>query len=239
MDDDGAALAGLDVALVRRVTVEELVHDAVAVGVGHELGPVADEAAGRDGELEVGGAAVMGDHVPEFRFPGAEFLDDRADIFARHLDGEEFHRLEELAVLVALVDDLRAGDREFVAFAPHGLDEDGQVEFAAAGDLERIGGLGLFDAHGDVRLDFLEEPVTDVPGGDILAFPSREGGVVDDEVHGDGGFIDLDEFHRFDVLGVAGRLTDVDVGDAGDTDDLAGAGLLDLFTGEAFVDIQL
>ncbi len=113
------------------------------------------------------------------------------------------------------------------------------MEFAAAGDLERVGGLGLFDAHGDVRLDFLEEPVADVPGGDILAFPSREGGVVDDEVHGDGGFIDLDELHGFDVFGVAGGLADVDVRDAGDADDLAGAGLFDLFAGEAFIDIQL
>ncbi len=87
MDDDGAALAGLDVALVRRVAVEELVHDAVAVGVGHELGAVADEAAGRDTELEVGGAAVVGGHVAEFRFARAEFLDDGADIVAGHLDG--------------------------------------------------------------------------------------------------------------------------------------------------------
>ena len=87
VDDDGAALAGLDVALIRRVAVEELVHDAVAVGVGHELGAVADEAAGGDAELEVGGAAVVGDHVPEFRFPCAEFLDDGADVVAGHFDG--------------------------------------------------------------------------------------------------------------------------------------------------------
>lgn len=87
VDDDGASLTGLDVALVRRVAVEELVHDAVAVGVGHELGAVADEAAGRDTELEVGGAAVVGDHVPEFRFPCAEFLDDGADVVAGHFDG--------------------------------------------------------------------------------------------------------------------------------------------------------
>ena len=41
------------------------------------------------------------------------------------------------------------------------------------------------------------------------------------------------------MLGVAGRLADVDVRDAGDTDDLAGAGLFDFLTGEAFIDIQL
>ena len=40
------------------------------------------------------------------------------------------------------------------------------------------------------------------------------------------------------MFGVAGGLADVDVRDAGDADDLAGAGFFDLFAGQAFIDIQ-
>ncbi len=181
----------------------------------------------------------MGDHVPQLRFPGAELLDDRADIVGGDFDTQQFHRLEQLSVLIALVDDLRAGDSEFVTLAPHRFDEDGEVQLAAPGDFERIRRFGFFHAHRHVRFHFLEEAVADVARCDIFAFSARERGVVDDEVHGDGGLVDLDELEGLHTVDVAGGLADVDVRDAGDADDLAGAGLGNFLPAEALEHIEL
>lgn len=54
----GAAL--LNISLIRLVAIEHVVHDAVAVRVRKELGAVAHDAAGRDPEFKVRGAAVCG-----------------------------------------------------------------------------------------------------------------------------------------------------------------------------------
>jgi hypothetical protein len=62
-----------------------------------------------------------------------------------HLEDEVLVGLGELAGLVALEDDARAGHAQLVALAAHGLDEDAEVELAAAGDLELLGELGRGD----------------------------------------------------------------------------------------------
>ena len=49
-----------------------------------------------------------------------------------------------------LGDDFGARDHELEAFAAHHLDEDGELQLAAAEDLEGVGRAGVFDADGDV-----------------------------------------------------------------------------------------
>ena len=56
--------------------------------------------------------------------------------------------------LVGVVEDhLRAADGELVALAAHLLDQHGQLELAAAADLERVAGLGGVDLDRDVAED--------------------------------------------------------------------------------------
>src|SRR3990172_5521548 len=45
------------------VAVEEVVHDAAAPGLGHELGAKAEQASGGDAELEAHPAAAVVDHL--------------------------------------------------------------------------------------------------------------------------------------------------------------------------------
>ena len=236
--DQGTLMAGDDIALVGLVGIEDVVHDTVSVGVGEELGTVAHQAAGRDAELDMGGAAVAGAHVDQLRLAGAELLHHGADVCLRHLDHEVLDRLAEHAV-DGFGDDLRAADLELIALAAHGLDQDGQVQLAAAADLEGVGGIGLLDAEGDVCLDLLEESVADVAGGDILALSAREGRVVDDEIHGNGWLVDLDEGQRIGSVDVADGLADIDIGDAGNADEVAHLGFLALDALEALELIEL
>ncbi len=66
-----------------------------------------------------------------------------------HVDDHELHRLEDRAVLF-LGHDLGVAELHLVAFAAHRLDEDRELELAAAEHDERVGRLGLLDADGEV-----------------------------------------------------------------------------------------
>ncbi len=70
-----------------------------------------------------------------------------------YVDDEHFDGLALVAVEF-LEDDLGLGDLKLEAFAAHVFDEDAEVKQAAAGDAERVGGAGVFDAEGDVGLQF-------------------------------------------------------------------------------------
>ena len=59
----------VDVALVGQVAVDDAVHDARAVRVDHELGAVADQAAGRHEQLQLGLAAQLRRHVDQVATP--------------------------------------------------------------------------------------------------------------------------------------------------------------------------
>jgi hypothetical protein len=58
-------------------------------------------------------------------------------------------------------DDARTRHGELEAFAAHGLDQDGELQFAAAGDVERVLVFGFFDLQRDVAFGFLEQAVAD------------------------------------------------------------------------------
>ena len=75
-----------------------------------------------------------------------ELLHHHADEFFGNVDRELFDRLHQLAV-DALGDDLRLAHHQFVAFATHHLDQDGELQFAAAQHLERIRRAGVFHAQ--------------------------------------------------------------------------------------------
>ncbi len=113
-----------------------------------------------------------------------------------------FDGLHELAV-DALGDDLGARDHELEAFAAHHLDEHGELELAAAEDLEGVGRAGVFDADGDVGEELFVEAVLEVARGDELAFAAGEGPVVDGELDGDGRLVDGDGRKRLRVFDVA------------------------------------
>jgi len=55
-------------------------------------------------------------------------------------------------------DDGRARDLELVALAPHGLDQDREMQLAAAADFEDVGGRPIGDLERDVGLQLALEP---------------------------------------------------------------------------------
>ena len=62
------------------------------------------------------------------------------------VDDDFLDRLQQLAVpRPCCIDDARTRHGELEALAAHGLDQDGELQFAAAGDVERILVGGFLD----------------------------------------------------------------------------------------------
>ena len=84
-------------------------------------------------------AAARGPHLLHLGLAAAHLVDDDAGEFLVDIDHHLLDRLEPPAGRrIALEQHARARDRHLVAFAPHRLDQHAELQFAAAGDLERI-----------------------------------------------------------------------------------------------------
>ena len=121
----------------------------------------------------------------------------------------------------------RARDGQLEALAAHGLDQDAELQFAAAGHLVGVLVGVLGDADGDVALGFLQQAVADDAALHLVAFLAGERSVVDAEHHGERRRVDrLGQERRVDRR-VAQRVGDGRLRDAGDGDDVAGLGEVD------------
>ena len=174
-------------------------------------------------------------HVGDFALAVGEVLQDVAELVGGRFDVERLDRLEHVALVVLVENDLGAGDHDLEAFAAHLLDENRDLHFAAGADFEHAGRVGIGEHDADVGAGFADEAVADVARGEELAFASGERRVVDDELHLDRGRIDVDEGNGFALLGIGERFADEDVLEAGEADDVARAGLVDFDLGEAGV----
>ena len=129
-----------------------------AARFGQQLAAQADQPARGNAELHAHAAGAVVDHLRQFAAARAQALHDDADVGFRAVDHQHFQRLEALAVFGAH-HDFRLADHQLVAFAAHGFDQDGELQFAAAEHAKGFGRVGVFHANGNVGEQLL------LPGG--------------------------------------------------------------------------
>ena len=88
--------------------------------------------------------------------------------------------------------------------------------------------LGRPDLDRDVAEDLLLEPGLDLAAGDVLALAAGERRGVDAERHAQGRGVDVEARQRPRVGRIGERVADRHLGQAGDADDVARTGLLDV-----------
>src|SRR5690606_1538041 len=156
----------------------------------------------------------------------AEQLHHRPLVDLLQVDREDL-----VGLLAPAIDDpdpgLRPGHGELVALAAHVLDEDRQVQFAAAGHDEGVGVGRELDAQGDVALELALEPLAKLAARHELAFPPGHRRGVDEELHGHRRLVDAEHRQGFRALGIAQRRPDAELLDAVHGDDVASLRLLD------------
>src|SRR6266516_6909489 len=96
------------------------------------------QPAGRRMEREAEPTAPGRPHLHELGSPLGQFLHHDSGEFLIDVDRDLLDRLLELAVRTALEQHLRPRYAELEALAPHGLDQDRELELAASRHLERI-----------------------------------------------------------------------------------------------------
>ncbi len=217
--------------------------DALAAGGVEDARAQAHDAAGRDLELEVH-ALVALHHVRHLAAARAEDLDDLAGELAGHVDDGLLDRLDLLAVLVRLDDDLRAADLELVAFSAHGLHEHREVQDASAGDLHAALVLGLDDVHRDVGLGLAQQALLDLAAADDLALLADERARGRREHDRHRRLFDVDRVEQDRLDAAREHVADVGVLDAHDRADVAGVDLCGLLAahaleGEELLDVGL
>ena len=130
-------------------------------------------------------------------------------------------------VLVRPNDDLGPRNGQLEALAAHVLDQNRELQFAAAGDVEGIRFSRRRHLDGDVALGLLQQPVADDAALHLVAFLTGERAVVDAEGHRQRRRIDrLRGQRRFDRR-IAQRVGDGRLAHAGEGHDLSGLGLFD------------
>ena len=116
---------------------------------------------------------------------------------------------------------------EFEAFVAHLLDQHAELQFAAAGHLERLGlvRVGHFDC--DVAFGLAEQTFANLARGDFLALAAGQGTVIDAGRHRQGRRIDGDGGQWRRQIRGADRVRDGGVGQTGDRDDISGFRFVD------------
>ena len=124
--DQRAGWAMRDFSLPLDVAIKQRVHDNRAARVGQQRAAQTDQAAAGHAEFDAHASIAMIVHIGDFAFA-------RADKFFGNIDGEVFDRFHQFASFsVVLGDNLRLADHQLVAFAPHHLNQNRELQFAAA-----------------------------------------------------------------------------------------------------------
>jgi hypothetical protein len=219
--------------------VEERVHLPGALRGREELIAEAQQPARRDEIREIHRAVAALEHVRHLPASSTEHLDDGAHVSLGDLDVDFFDGFEQFTGLALPVDDLRLGHLKLVSLAAHGLDEDGEVQLAAPGDEERVGGLGILHAQRDVVFELSVQPLADLAGGAPRPLAARERRGVHPERHPHRRRFHVDAGESDRVLRVRERLADQDLVQPGHASDLAGLHLFDLDALQALEDVQV
>ena len=211
-------------------------HDPVSFGIGKKLRTEPDETSCRHYEFEPQITRQF-NHVDHFRPLGSQLIHDRAHKFLGHIDSEKFQRLTFFPFNV-LINNLRFAYRELIAFAPHRLDEDRQMELAAATDFKSVRAVGFTNPQADVRFFFFHQSVAQMPRSHILTFFARKRTVVDHEHHGQRRFVDIDGRQRFRIIRIRQRVADRKLIQARDGDDVTDLRALNFRTFQAVIDVK-
>src|SRR5205807_10562969 len=111
---------------------EDRVQESRPLRLRQELAAEADESARRRLELKADAPRAVVDHLRHLPLAAAHRLGDDADELFGAVNHDRLDRLKRLPALRAR-DDFGLRDLKLVALAPHHLDEDGELQLAAAG----------------------------------------------------------------------------------------------------------
>ena len=119
-----------------------------------------------------------------------------------------------------LADDFGLTDREFEAFATHGLDQHGEVQETTARDFISVAVFVCFNPKGHVRTQLFDQPVVDVAACQEGAFTDQRR-IVHAEDHGKCGFVHSNSGQGDWIFEICDGVADGDIFEADQGNDIA------------------
>ena len=110
-----------------------MIDDGGTLGFGHKLTAVTDQTAGRNLELQTAVTAVYRRHIVQLCLADTGAFHQHTRIFIRQINRQKLDGLHQLSVN-HLGDNLRTGYSKLKALAAHILNQNGQMQLAAAGN---------------------------------------------------------------------------------------------------------
>ena len=142
---------------------------------------VADQAARRDVEAQARAAGARGAHLDELAFALDSFC-TTMPVCSSSTSMMTSSIGSSFSPFSSREHDARPADGQLEALAAHGLDQDAELQFAAAGDLEGILVVALGDLDRDVAFGFAQQALADDAALHLVAFVAGERAVIDAEV---------------------------------------------------------
>ena len=186
---------------------------------------IADQSARRRIEDQPHAPAARRAHLDHLAFAFGEFLHDHAGMLLVDIDDDFLDGFEQFARGAVLKQDLRARYGKLETFAPHGLDENAELQFAASGDLHGVSFGRFGNSQRDIAFRLAQQAFADDAALHLVAFGAGERRIVDAKRHGERRRIDRLRRQRLGHFGRAQRVRDRRLGQARDRDDVAGKSL--------------
>ena len=129
---------------------------------------ITDQAAGGNLKLHFHPSVAGVGDIAHLRFAFGELVHDRTAVLLRAVDIQIFYRFGFSAMLIGLENRTGTPDTEFKSFAPHLLNDDGQLEFATSFYAECVIGI-LLNPDRDVSQAFFLQSLPNFRRGDLRA----------------------------------------------------------------------
>ncbi len=177
-------------------------------------------------------------HLEHLAAPGAGRFHDDADEILRHVDHQPLQRLEFLAVFRA-DHNFRLTHHQLKTFAPHRLDQNRELQFAAPQHAERFRCVRVFHADGDVGQQFFLQAITEVARSEKRSLFAGKRAAVHGKNHRQRGLVDQQRFQRHGVRQIRDAFADLDAFNAGNRHEIASRDRLCFIAFQASKRIQL
>ena len=230
---EGTILSRGNFATVGAVLVKEVAHHPDATSSINKIGFKANQPAHRNKRFDADLLPVMMD-VNNLSFAAREVLHDRAHRIFWNFAKKLLDWFEEIALFVSVENNFGTRNENFVALPPHLFDQDGDLHFTTSTHFKDVRRVGVGYAEGDVGTNLFQQTLADVARGDELALLPGQRSVVDGKLHFDCRRINRHKWERLTIHRVGDRFPNENVLKAGHADDVAGMGLRNLDSLEAF-----
>ena len=219
------------------ITQEVRAHNAGALGIGEKLVTIAYQPPRRYVELDSHPAGGVVDVVDHPAFADGELLGGDSEIVLVAIDKKVLDGLQHRAVPL-LIDDLGPAHTHLKSFAPHCLNEDGELELAPALDDEAVFLRRYLHLYCHVAQGLLDEALMDPGGLHVRALGACQRRAIGNDAHGHGGLIHHYSLQSLGVLLGTDSVADLHVVDTCKHHDIAGLGAFDHANGDAVIALQ-